>query len=92
MELNPAELDARGIAADDTVEVGNDRGSFQCRVKANPAVRPGSARMIEGASADYLGSGNLQNVTNDTMIERGYELVTGPVIPFSDTLVQVKKA
>ena len=92
VELNPAELDARGIAADDTVEVGNDRGSFQCRVKANPAVRPGSARMIEGASADYLASGNLQNVTNDTMVERGYELMTGPVIPFSDTLVQVKKA
>ena len=92
VELNPAELDARGIAADDTVEVGNDRGSFQCRVKANPAVRPGSARMIEGASADYLASGNLQNVTNDTMVERGYELMTGPVIPFSDTLVEVKKA
>ncbi|MEI3230932.1 MAG: hypothetical protein V8S24_06575 [Gordonibacter pamelaeae] len=37
-------------------------------------MRPGSARMIEGASADYLASGNLQSVTNDTMIERGYEL------------------
>ena len=48
--------------------------------------------MIEGASADYLASGNLQNVTNDTMVERGYELMTGPVIPFSDTLVEVKKA
>ena len=48
--------------------------------------------MIEGASADYLTSGNLQNVTNDTMLDRGYELMTGPVIPFSDTLVEVKKA
>ena len=74
------------------MEVANERGSFQCRVKANPAVRPGSARMIEGASADYLTSGNLQNVTNDTMLDRGYELMTGPVIPFSDTLVEVKKA
>ena len=42
----------------------------------------------EGSDA----SGNLQNVTNDTMVERGYELMTGPVIPFSDTLVEIKKA
>lgn len=92
IELNPHDFIGRGIESDDTVEVFNDRGSFKCHVKANQAVRPGSARMYEGATADYLEEGNLQSVTNDTMIERGYELVTGPVIPFSDTLVEVKKA
>lgn len=92
IELNPSELDIRGIEADDTVEVFNDRGSFKCRVKANQAIRPGSARIYEGATADYLEAGNLQNVTNDTMLDRGYELMTGPVIPFSDTLVEIKKA
>lgn len=92
IEVNPAELAARGIEADDTVEVFNDRGSFKCRVKGNPAIRPGSSRMYEGATADYLVEGNLQNTTNDTMIDRGYKLMTGPVIPFSDTLVEIKKA
>ena len=36
--------------------------------------------------------GNIQDLTNDTMIERGYNLMCGPVIPFNDTLVEVKKA
>ncbi|MEG0461709.1 molybdopterin-dependent oxidoreductase [Gordonibacter sp.] len=92
VELNPTDMQARGLAAGDTVEVLNDRGSFKCKVKGNEAVRPDSARMYEAATSDYLVEGNLQNVTNDTMIERGYALMTGPVIPFSDTLVEIKKA
>ena len=74
------------------VRVFNDRGSYQCRVHANEAIRPGSARMWEGATADYLEEGNMQNVTNDVLNERGVELLCGPVIPFSDTLVQIEKA
>ena len=31
-------------------------------------------------------------VAYPAMIERGYELMCGPVIPFSDTLVEIKKA
>ena len=34
----------------------------------------------------------MHSVTNDTMIERGSELLCGPVIPFSDTLVELRKA
>ena len=36
--------------------------------------------------------GNLQNLTNDAVLDRGRDLLKGPVIPFNDTLVEVKKA
>lgn len=48
--------------------------------------------MFEGQTADFLIEGNVQNVTNDGYVERGAELMCGPVIPFSDTLVEIKKA
>ena len=51
-----------------------------------------TVRIYEAATADYTVAGNLQNVTNNTMIERGYDLMCGPVIPFSDTLVEIEKA
>ncbi len=92
LDANPVDLAARGLATGDAVEVFNDRGSFEVRVHGNPSIRPGSARLCEGATADYLIRGNMQSVTNDTMIERGYELMCGPVIPFSDTLVDIRKA
>lgn len=92
IELNPSEMEKRGLATGDAVEVFNDRGSFKCRVKANESIRPGSARMFEGQTADFLIEGNVQNVTNDGYVERGAELMCGPVIPFSDTLVEIKKA
>lgn len=92
IELNPSEMDSRNLVAGDAVEVFNDRGSFKCYVKANDSVRPGSARMFEGQTADYLIEGNLQSVTNDGYVKRGHELMCGPVVPFSDTLVEIKKA
>ncbi len=92
VEVNPSEAQSRGLSDGDIAEVFNERGSFQVRVAANEAIRPGSARLVEGATADYLARGNMQSVTNDTMNERGYELLQGPVIPFSDTLVEIRKA
>ena len=74
------------------VRVFNDRGEFKVHAAANNAIRPGSVRIYEAATADYTVAGNLQNVTNNTMIERGYDLMCGPVIPFSDTLVEIEKA
>ena len=47
--------------------------------------------MYEAATADYTIEGNMQSVTNDTLIERGRALMVGPVIPFSDTLVEIEK-
>ncbi len=92
LDANPGDLEARGLATGDEVEVFNDRGSFAVRVHANPAIRSGSVRLCEGATADYLARGNMQSVTNDAQVDRGSELLCGPVIPFSDTLVEIKKA
>ncbi len=90
--LNPDDMESRGLADGDTVRIFNDRGSFEVHAAGNSAIRPGSVRIYEAATADYTVEGNLQNVTNNTMIERGYDLMCGPVIPFSDTLVQIEKA
>ncbi len=92
LDANPGDLEARGLATGDTVEVFNDRGGFAVRVQANPAVRAGSVRLCEGATADWLARGNMQSVTNDAQVERGRELLCGPVVPFSDTLVEIEKA
>lgn len=92
IELNPVEMEKRSLKTGDAVEVFNERGSFKCHVKANESIRPGSARMFEGQTADFLIEGNVQNVTNDGYVKRGSKLMCGPVIPFSDTLVEIKKA
>lgn len=90
--LNPADMESRGLETGDVARVFNDRGEFKVHAAANNAIRPGSVRIYEAATADYTVAGNLQNVTNNTMIERGYDLMCGPVIPFSDTLVEIEKA
>jgi molybdopterin-containing oxidoreductase family molybdopterin binding subunit len=92
VELNSIDMITRNFVDGDNVEVFNDRGSFGCPVRTNEAVRPGSARIYEGAWSRYMDSGNYQYVTNDTMLERGYRLPQGPVIPFNDTLVEIRKA
>lgn len=92
VELNPADLEARGLSNEEVVRVFNDRGEFSVKVRGNQSVRPGVARIFEGQSADFMVSGNVQNVTNDAFPERAAALLCGPVIPFSDTLVQVEKA
>ncbi|MEQ3361713.1 molybdopterin-dependent oxidoreductase [Raoultibacter massiliensis] len=92
LELNPADMETRSLTDGDAVTVFNDRGSFSCPVRVNASVRPGIARIYEGMWSKYMDGGNIQDVTNDTTIERGDMLVFGPVIPFNDTLVEVKKA
>ncbi|WP_165045534.1 MULTISPECIES: molybdopterin-dependent oxidoreductase [unclassified Adlercreutzia] len=92
IELNPADMDTRELSNGDAVNIFNDRGSFSVPVLANSAVRPGSARIIEGVTSDYSIKGNLQDITNDKLEERGASLLCGPVVPFSDTLVEVTKA
>lgn len=90
--LNPTDMESRGLKTGDVARVFNDRGSFEVHVASNNAIRPGSVRIYEAATADYTVEGNLQSVTNNTMIERGYDLMCGPVIPFSDTLVEIERA
>lgn len=92
LEMNPNDMTDRNLENGDHVVVENDRGKMGCKVKANNAVRPGTTRIYEGAWSKAMDFGNIQDLTNDTMIERGYNLLCGPVIPFNDTLVEVRKA
>lgn len=92
VELNTIEMERRALKTGDTVEVFNDRGNLVCKVRANEAVRPGVCRVHEGAWSKFVDEGNFQQLTNDESIERGKALIQGPVIPFNDSLVEVKKA
>lgn len=92
VSINPIDAEARGIGEGDDVEVFNDRGRFVCACHLDQSVRPGSVSVFEGLWSRFMKEGNIQNVTNDTVIERGSVLPKGRVIPFNDTLVEVKKA
>lgn len=91
IELNPADALARGLADGDAVEVFNDRGSFCTVLRLNEAVRPESAFMAESTYRQYLDGTIMQAVSNDQLNERGYVLPFGPMIPFNDTLIEIKK-
>ncbi|MDO4502043.1 MAG: molybdopterin-dependent oxidoreductase [Coriobacteriia bacterium] len=92
LELNPEDMQKRGLKDGDVIEGFNDRGSFKCPVHANAAVRPGSARTFEAGWSKHMVEGNTQNVTNDHINPRDAYLMTGAPIPFNDTLIEVKKA
>lgn len=92
IEVNPSDLEGKGIEDGDAVRVFNDRGEIKVHVQANESIRPGSARLYEAATSDYIIEGNMQSLTNDYMPERGSLLMMGPVAPFSDTLVGIEKA
>ncbi len=92
VNINPKDAETRGISEGDVVTVHNDRGTFSCPCHLDESVRPGSISAFEGLWSKYMNDGNIQNVTNDTVIERGSVLPKGRVIPFNDTLVEVKKA
>ena len=92
LELSPQDASDRGLQNDDIVEGFNDRGSFSCKCRINPAVRPGSARIYEGQWPKFMESGPVQNVTNDARNVRSTQLAAAPVAPFNDTLIEVRKA
>lgn len=92
LEINPKDAEARGLKTGDIVEVFNDRGSFKAKCKLTEYLRPGQVRLYEGWWTKHMKAGNLQNVTNDAFNERQYLLRYGPVIPYNDTLVEVRKA
>ena len=92
LHMNPADMAQRGLVDGDTVEAFNDRGSFSCPVVGDESIRPGSARIFEGEWTKFMTAGNIQNVTNPGISDRGRALLNGPVIPYNDTLVEVKKA
>ena len=92
VDMNAADAEARGIKDGDKVRVFNDRGDFVVPVVINNAIAPGTLFMAETTYGRYYDEGSLQNVTNNHMNERCYEMKYGPTIPFNDTLVEVKKA
>lgn len=92
LEMNPADAKARGLENDDIVRGFNDRGEFKCKVRLNEAMRPGTARTMEGQWSKYMEAGPVQNVTNDARNERSIWLNAAPVAPFNDTLIEVEKA
>ena len=92
IELNPADAAERGLEDGAKVEAFNDRGSFTTMLRLNESIQPGSAYMAESSYASALGGTMMQSVSNDALNERGYELPYGPMIPYNDTLIEIKKA
>lgn len=92
LEMNPQDARSRGLREDDLVKVFNDRGSYKVRCKFTESLRPGVVRQYPGWWSKHMVDGNIQNVTNDRPHPRHYQRRYGPVIPYNDTLVEVKKA
>ena len=61
--LNPDDAAERGIAPGDLVEVGNDRGAFQCRAATHPLARKGVAWSYKAYWAKDGVTGNNVNAT-----------------------------
>ncbi|MDR1422543.1 MAG: molybdopterin-dependent oxidoreductase, partial [Coriobacteriales bacterium] len=92
VEMNPADLETRGLMPGDIVEIFNDRGTCSTKVVANSSIRPGSASIVEGTWSKFMDSGNMQALTNSARNPVGYATWMGPVTPFNDTLCEVRKA
>ncbi len=92
LEMNPIDMQGRGLENDDIIEVFNDRGSFKCKVATNNSLRPGIASIYECVWPKYLEEGDLKMVLTEDLNPRGYDCRYGPVIQFYDMLVEVKKA
>jgi len=92
LEMNPRDAAARGLKDGDLAEVYNDRGRFVVRYQAAEDIRPGLVRVSEGWWSRYFKEGSFQSVTNAANNPRQYKMSMGPVIPFNDTLVEVRKA
>ena len=88
----PGRCATRGLEDGDAVEVFNDRGSFRTVLHLNEAVRPDSASWWRAPTASIWTAPFMQSVSNDQLNERGYVMPFGPMIPFNDTLIEIKKA
>lgn len=91
LEMNPADMKDRGLENGDAIEAFNDRGTLRTVVQGNEAVRPGTTRMFENPWPQYTEGTHLQSLTSSRLAERGYQLAQGPMIPFNDTRIEVRK-
>ena len=92
VEMNPADMEARGLVNNDHIRAYNDRGEFGCLVRSNNAVRPGVVRAWQAEHSRYMDFGSFADVLNDKTHERGRILRSGPSVLHSDALIQVEKA
>jgi anaerobic selenocysteine-containing dehydrogenase len=92
LEMNPADADDRKLQTGDLVEVANDRGSFQMKIRANPSIRPGLVKSDVGVAPAYTPKGLIGNVMTSGRVERSKIFKHGPNFCFNDNLVEVKKA
>ncbi|TDA70260.1 MAG: twin-arginine translocation signal domain-containing protein [Clostridia bacterium] len=91
LEINPADAEARGLKDGDLVEVFNDRGQVRVRCQFTPEMRPGMVKISEGWWLRYFAAGSFQSLTNPTLNPRQLKEIHGPVVPFYDSLVEVRK-
>lgn len=91
IELNPADAATRGLEDGDAVEVFNDRGSFRT-VLLRERGRAAGERLYGGEHLPPVpGRHYHAERSNDTLNPRGYALPFGPMIPYNDTLIEIKK-
>ncbi len=90
LEMNPEDAAARNIADGEMVEVYNDRGSYQVKVKISNEIKPGCLNQAQGWWPKHFTKGHYGemlhmelNKTQDFLYETNYA-------PY-DNLVEVKK-
>lgn len=91
-EICSADAEKYGLKTGDIAEVYNDRGSVKAAVRVNDMSRPGEIAISSGWWNTQMEEGTLGNVGNDTLTDRHWDLPIGPMIPFMDTQVAIRKA
>ncbi|MDR0515210.1 MAG: molybdopterin-dependent oxidoreductase [Coriobacteriaceae bacterium] len=92
LEISPTDAAARGFETGDTVEVFNDRGSYQVKLLVTPEIKPGCLNQRQGWwPQDFVGNTHYSsllhmqlNPAQDAISETNYA-------PY-DNLVDLKKA
>jgi anaerobic selenocysteine-containing dehydrogenase len=85
--LHPEDAAARGLAAGDEVEIGNERGAFRATLVIGPAARRGVAATTKGHWPKLLAGGTNVNAVTE---ERDSDIGGGAV--FHDCAVWVRAA
>lgn len=91
LQMNPVDMEPRGLSNGDTVRVWNDRGSMKCRIFETEAIVPGVTAMASGWTPDYFIEGEYQNLSHYEKNEVE-EHISQTSTAFYDILVQVEKA
>lgn len=92
LHISPADARERGLEDGDTIQIFNDRATVEMPCRVDGAIRPGMVMLTEGAWLRDLKGQSWQDLVNETMVPRSAKLPYGGVIPFFDTLVEVRKA